>query len=150
MSTLIKRNPNFPTMNSFFNDFFGNDFFDWNTPAFNPAGTTLPSVNLKETASGYEVELAVPGLNKEDFAIEVHNNTLTISSEKKEEHEEKDDKGNYTRREFNYSSFKRSFSLPKSAEEKGVQASYDNGILKVSIAKKEAEKEKVPTKIEVQ
>ncbi|MBP6459351.1 MAG: Hsp20/alpha crystallin family protein [Crocinitomicaceae bacterium] len=150
MSTLVKRNPTFPTVNSFFNDFFGNDFFDWNTPAFSPKGSTLPSVNLKETETGYEVELAAPGLNKEDFVIEVHNNVLSISSEKKVEKEEKDEQGNYTRREFNYSSFKRSFTLPKSAEEKNVQAVYDNGILKVSIAKKETEKEKIPTKIEVQ
>ena len=98
MSTLIKRNGGFPTVNSFFSDFFGNDFLDWNPTGFLQNGSTLPSVNLKETDKGFEVELAAPGLNKEDFNIEVHNNILTISSEKKEEKEEKDEKGNYTRR----------------------------------------------------
>ena len=136
-------------MNSFFSDFFGNDFLDWNPSGFLPNGSTLPSVNLKETDKGFEVELAAPGLNKEDFNIEVHNNVLTISSEKKEEKAEKDDKGNYTRREFNYASFKRSFTLPKSAEENKVQAKYDNGILHIEIAKKEAEQEKIAKKIEI-
>jgi HSP20 family protein len=149
MSTLIKRNRNFPTMNSFFSDFFGNDFLDWNPSGFLPNGSTLPSVNLKETEKGFEVELAAPGLKKDDFIIEVHNQILTISSEKKEEKEEKDEKGNYTRREFNYSSFKRSFTLPKSAEENKVQASYDNGVLHIEIAKKAAELEKSMKKIEV-
>ena len=149
MSTLIKRNGGFPTMNSFFSDFFGNDFLDWNPSGFLPNGSTFPSVNLKETDKGFEVELAAPGLNKEDFNIEVHNNVLTISSEKKEEKAEKDEKGNYTRREFNYTSFKRSFTLPKSAEENKVQAKYDNGILHIEIAKKEAEQEKTAKKIEI-
>ena len=149
MSTLIKRNASFPTMNSFFSDFFGNDFLDWTPSGFLPNGSTLPSVNLKETEKGFEVELAAPGLQKDDFIIEVHNQILTISSEKKEEKEEKDEKGNYTRREFNYSSFKRFFTLPKSAEENNVQASYENGVLHIEIAKKVAEQERSAKKIEV-
>jgi len=143
MSKLIKRSGSFPTMNSFFSDFFGNDFLDWTPSGFLPNGSTLPSVNLKETEEGYEVELAAPGLQKDDFIIEVHNQILTISSEKKEE------KGNYTRKEFNYSSFKRAFTLPKSAEENNVQASYENGILHIHVAKKAVEKEKLAKKIEV-
>ena len=109
----------------------------------------MPSVNLKETKKGFEVELAAPGLKKDDFIIEAHNQILTISSEKKEKKEEKDEKGNYTRKEFNYSSFKRSFTLPKSAEENTVQASYENGVLHIEIAKKAAEQEKSAKKIEV-
>ena len=137
MSTLIKRNASFPTMNSFFSDFFGNDFLDWNPSGFLPNGSTLPSVNLKETEKGFEVELAAPGLQKDDFIIEVHNQILTISSEKKEEKEEKDEKGNYTRREFNYSSFRRSFTLPESVNTENINATYENGVLRLTLPKKE-------------
>lgn len=148
MSTLVKRSNLFPS-SSLFSDFFGNDFMDWGSPMFTPSGSTLPSVNLKETDRTFEVELAAPGLQKEDFNLEVHNNVLTISSEKKEEKEEKDEAGIYTRKEFNYSSFKRAFTLPKTAEENKIDAFYENGVLKVIIAKKESEVEKSPKRVEI-
>ena len=148
MSTLVKRNNLFPTA-SLFSDFFGNDFLDWNSPSFLPSGSTLPSVNLKETATAFEIELAAPGLKKEDFEIEVHNNVLSVSSEKKEEKEEKDNDGNYTRKEFNYSSFRRAFTLPNNAEENKIHASYENGVLKVVVEKKDSEVEKSPKKVEI-
>lgn len=101
--------------------------------------TTLPSVNIKETENGFDVEVAAPGFEKEDFNIEVNKDILTISSEKKVE-SETTEKDNYTRREYNYQSFKRSFTLPESADTEKIAANYKNGILAISIPKKEEEK----------
>ncbi len=139
MSSLEKRKSLFPSSSSFFDDFFSRDFFDWNDKNFSATGTTLPSVNVKETDSNFNIELAAPGMSKSDFKIELKNNVLSISSEKKEENEEKDDEGNYTRKEFSYQSFSRSFRVPENAKQEDVSAKYDNGILTVSLAKKEIE-----------
>lgn len=81
--------------------------------------------------------MAAPGLKKEDFRIEVKNNVLTVSSEKKEEKEQKDDEGNYLRKEFSYQSFSRSFSLPQNADEDAIDASYGDGILHIRINKQQ-------------
>lgn len=135
----MKKPENFPYFGSFFDDFFSKDLFDWNTKNYTQMGATLPSVNVKETEKDFQVELAAPGMKKEDFKIELNNHILSISSEKKEEHEEKKE-GKYTRREFNYSSFTRSFSLPESAQGEGIQASYKDGVLFVQIPKKEVAK----------
>lgn len=139
MSSLIKRTENFPFMGSFFDDFFSKDLFDWNAKNFSTDGTTLPSVNVKETEKEFFVELAAPGMKKDDFKIELDNHILSISSEKKEEHEEKKE-GKFTRREFNYRSFVRSFSLPDSAVSENIDASYNDGVLKIHIPKKETVK----------
>ena len=116
MSQLIKKAPLFPSFPTFFDDFFTKDFFDWNDKNFAKVGTTLPSVNLKETDKDFRIDLAVPGMKKDDFKVEMQNGILTISSEKKEEKEEKDKEGNYLRREFSYESFCRSFSMPENAK----------------------------------
>lgn len=134
MSNLVKRNPFFPSV--FMDDFFNKDFFDWSEKNFSAMGNTLPSVNLKETPTGFDIEMAAPGLQKDDFKIELHNNVLSISSERKDEKTEKDKEGNYTRREFNYQSFRRSFTVPDSVAEDKVDASYKDGILHISLAKK--------------
>jgi HSP20 family protein len=102
----------------------------------------LPSVNLKESDNKIEIEMAVPGMKKEDFKVEIDNNMLIISSEKEEEKEETRKKDNYVRKEFNYQSFYRSFNLPESIDENKVEASYKDGILHVSIEKKEDSKKK--------
>lgn len=133
MSTLVKKSPFFP---AFFDDFFSKDFFDWNDKTFTGLGNTLPSVNLKETDTDYMVEMAVPGMAKEDFKIELHNSILSIRAEKKKEKEEKDEKGNYLRREFRYESFSRAFTLPENIADDKVDASYKDGILRISILKK--------------
>ena len=86
--------------------------------------------------------MAVPGMKKEDFKVEIDNNMLTISSEKEEQKEETRKKDNYIRKEFNYQSFFRSFSLPEYIDEDKVEASYKDGILHVTIAKKEGVKKK--------
>lgn len=103
-------------------------------------GSNLPSVNLKETDNKLEVELAAPGMKKEDFKVEIDNNMLMISSEKQEEKKEERKKDNYLRKEFSYQSFYRSFYLPEYIDENKVEASYKDGILHVAIAKKEGVK----------
>jgi HSP20 family protein len=138
MSSIIKKTENFPYFGNLFDDFFSKDVFDWNAKNFSQMGSTLPSVNVKETEKGFQVDLAAPGMKKEEFKIELNNHILSISSEKKEEKEEKKEK--YTRREFNYQSFTRSFSLPDTAAGEGIQATYEDGVLHVQIPKKEIAK----------
>lgn len=141
MSTLLKVNNGFPVLNSsFFDDFFTRDLFDWNDKNFSAMGNTLPSVNVKETDKNYEIELAVPGMRKDDFNVELNNNVLQISSEKEERKEEKDKKGNFVRKEFNYQSFSRAFTLPDSIDDGKIDAEYRDGILHILIAKKEPAK----------
>lgn len=97
----------------------------------------VPAVNIKETDLNFELELAVPGKKKEDFNIEIDHNVLTISSEEKNEIEEKDQDGRYTRKEFNYSSFRRAFTLPESVNSENINANYQDGVLKIALPKKE-------------
>ena len=143
MGTLVKRNSSFPTVNTLFDDFFSKDVFDWSDKNFTAIGSNLPSVNLKETDNKLEVDLAAPGMKKEDFKVEIDNNMLMISSERKEEKEETRKKDNYVRKEFNYQSFCRTFTLPEYIDESKVEASYKDGILHIDIAKKENGKKKV-------
>lgn len=95
----------------------------------------IPAVNITEHKDAYEVSLAVPGMKKDDFKIDVAGNMLTISSEKEETKEEEDKK--FTRKEYNYSSFSRSFTLPEEINREKINAKYDNGILKISLPRKE-------------
>lgn len=143
MESLIKRNGFFPSANTLlFDDFFTKDIFDWSDKNFAALGSNLPSVNLKETDDKLIVDLAAPGMKKEDFKIDVDNNMLVISSEKKEEKKETRKKDNYVRREFNYQSFCRSFNLPDYIDQAKIEASYKDGILHVDIAKKDGGKKK--------
>lgn len=96
---------------------------------------TVPAVNIKENEKDFELELFVPGRVKDDFKIEIDDSVLTISAEIKEENEEV--KENFTRREFSISSFKRSFTLPDTVATDNIEASYEGGILKFNIPKKE-------------
>jgi len=135
-------------MPGLFDRFFDNEMFDWSNRHFSDTNTTLPAVNIKEDAEGFEVEMSAPGLSKKDFNIELNNNTLTISSEKKTENETKDDQY-FTRREFSYQSFSRSFTLPNIVESEKISAKYDSGILKIQIPKKEEAKPKPAKQIEI-
>jgi HSP20 family protein len=127
---------------SIFHDFFDRDLFDLTNTSF--MNSTLPAVNIHESKDEYLVEVAAPGMNKEDFKIELENNFLVVSSEKEEKKEEEGKE--YTRKEFSYQSFKRSFSLPKTIEESKIQATYKDGVLKISLPKKEETKE-MPKKL---
>ncbi|MDP3915361.1 MAG: Hsp20/alpha crystallin family protein [Bacteroidota bacterium] len=142
---LMKFQDQFPSM---FNRFFENDLFDWTTRNFSNTNTTLPSVNIREDENGFEVDMAAPGFEKKDFKIELINNLLTISSEKKVETETKEGQ-QFTRQEFSYQSFSRSFTLPNTVEGEKIQAKYENGILKVAIPKKEEAKPKPVKQIEI-
>jgi len=141
--TLTKRNGNLVnTLPGLFDDFFTKDLFDWNNANFSSAGTTIPAVNVKETENSFEVEMAVPGMKKEDFKVELNNNVLTISSEHKNESEEKDGE-RFTRKEFSYQSFQRSFQLSREAvDADNIQAKYEHGILRLMIPKREEVKQK--------
>ena len=147
METLVKRDGLFPSLtnrpiSAFFDDFITKDLFDWTDKNFTALGSNLPSVNLKETETKLEVELAAPGMKREDFKVEIENNMLMISSVKEEEKEETRKKDKYVRREFNYQSFYRSFYLPENIDENKVEANYKEGILHVIIAKKDGGKKK--------
>ena len=104
-------------------------------------------MNVIEGNTDYRIEVAAPGLEKEDFKIEFHNNLLTITSEKEDQKEEATYK--FVRREFSYSSFKRSFTLPNSIEAERINAVHKNGILTVVIPKKEEAKLKEPRNITI-
>lgn len=147
--SIVKRNEDYPLWPKFFNDFFDRDWMDFSTRNFSNTNTTLPSINIKEDKKGFEVEMAAPGLEKNDFKINVDNNMLTISSERKEENVTKEEE-KYTRREFSYQSFCRSFTLPENAESDKISAKYEKGILKVFIPKREEPKAKITKQIEIQ
>lgn len=150
MSSLIRRNRNFfPALSRLWDedDLFNRGMMNWES---NFSDTTLPAVNIKETENSYEVEMAAPGMKKGDFKIELDNNVLTISSEKSDEYQDGNEKEKYSRREFSYQSFQRSFSLPKEVvDEDKIEAHYKDGVLQLSIPKKEKAKQKQPRKIEI-
>jgi HSP20 family protein len=153
MEALVKRNGSvpltstgfLPTTNTFFEDFLSRDLMEMTGQNFATLGTNLPSVNLRETDKKIEIELAAPGLKKEDFKIELDNKMLTISSEKEETRKSE----NYYRKEFSYQSFSRSFNLPDYSDENHINANYKDGILHVDIAKKEGGKKKTAKNIAI-
>lgn len=143
--SLIKRSE-WPLLGSgpWLSDLFDNEKFfdsDW------LKNQSFPAVNVKENEKNFEIEVAAPGRSKKDFNISAENGVLTISSETKEEKEQKE-KG-YTRKEFNYSAFSRSFTLPENANEEDIKASYAEGILKLELAKKQLNQPKHKKLIEV-
>jgi HSP20 family protein len=147
--SLTRRNDLFPRMTSLFDDFFTNEDRNWGVNNYSSTNTTLPAVNIKETGDNFEVEMAAPGMNKNDFRIELDGNQLTISSEKQTRDEEKDG-DRYTRREFSYQSFQRVFQLPKDVVDADkIGARYENGVLHLVIPKKEEAKQRPPRMIQV-
>jgi HSP20 family protein len=147
---LIKRNgnqiPGFQRL--FFDDIFGRELFNWDNNNFSTTSTTLPSVNIREPADNYEVEVAAPGMDKNDFKVTLEGNLLTISSVK--EQQQVSEEESFKRKEFSYQSFQRSFELPKNVvDEDGISARYKNGILELSIPKREEAKQKPPRLIEI-
>jgi HSP20 family protein len=146
--SLVKRENYWPTLPGFFNDFLNRDWYDWSNQNFSLTNTTIPSVNIKETENEFEVDMAAPGMAKDDFRIELNNSVLTISSEKQSDSKTNDGK-NITRREFSYQSFSRSFTLPAIVETDKISAKYENGILRLNIPKKEEAKPKPVKQITV-
>ncbi len=132
-------------------DFFDltRDWLDWNNSNFSTTSSSIPAVNIRETSESFEVEMAAPGMSKKDFRIELDNNLLTISSVKKQENEQKEG-DRYTKKEFSYQSFQRSFSLPKEVvDDEKIQARYEDGVLRLSIPKKEEAKPRPPKQISI-
>ncbi len=139
---------NSSTMPSLVDRFLDGEMFDWSNRNFSNTNTTLPSVNIKDNAEAFKVEVAAPGFEKGDFKIELNRNLLTISSEKKTENETKEGEV-FTKREFSYQSFTRSFTLPEIANGEAIKANYENGILTVEIPKREEAKPKPARMIEI-
>tara|TARA_R110000868_G_scaffold410962_1_gene701096 strand:+ start:1769 stop:2245 length:477 start_codon:yes stop_codon:yes gene_type:complete len=137
---------NFPTWSRWIDDVLTNDLPSVFRSNFN-TGITLPKVNIKETAEAFMVDMAVPGLKKSDFHIDLDNQLLSISTEMKEENESNEN--NYTRREFGYASFKRSFTLPESVDDAKIDARYNDGILSIHLPKKEEAKQKPARTIKI-
>ena len=144
---LIKRTP---VLNSTFNpvldSFFNDDFFNW--PKTNSRFNNLPPVNISEDKSDFKVDIAAPGFDKKDFKIELDNGNLTIIAERKESKESKD--ANFSRREFIQSSFTRTFHLPENKISEGdIKANYQNGVLSLTLPKREEAKAQPSKMIEI-
>ena len=135
--TLVKfNNGQRNTVSPWFNDVFDTLF---NDSVLNDRFVTkTPAVNIAETENQFHIELAVPGLKKEDFKISLDKNVLSVSAEKKAENVEEGKK--YSKREYSYNSFVRSFTLPEVADQAKIDAEYTDGVLKLSVAKKEEAK----------
>jgi len=143
MLPLVRNRRNTPSL---FDEFFGSNF--WNDLYDRSGFKATTGVNVYEGKDNYEIEVAAPGLEKKDFCIDVKENVLTVSSEKKEQREEKE--GNkVVLSEFNYSSFSRSFQLPEGIDVNKISACHKNGVLKISLPKREEYKEQAPRMIEI-
>jgi HSP20 family protein len=131
---------------SIFDELFQTDWFGG--IANQVASTTnIPATNIKETADNFILEVAAPGKTKEDFILALDHDVLTISTEDKKE--EVETKENYTRKEFSFESFKRSFKLPQTVNREEINATYTNGILSVALPKREEDKVKPKRTIEI-
>ena len=132
--TLIKkwRNDNPSVLSNLIEDFFNESVPAWTGLA------TKPRVNVRETENNFSIEMAVPGFSKENFDIDIADDLLTVSAKKQFEREDEDQ--GYTRREFNYSEFTRTFTLPESVNPDSISCKYNNGMLNIVIPKKEESK----------
>ncbi|MCJ7932325.1 MAG: Hsp20/alpha crystallin family protein [Chryseobacterium sp.] len=145
---LIRRNWNNSSLPNLFDDFFNRELFNWGNNNYSSTSTTVPSVNIKENGEAYEVQVAAPGMEKNDFEVKLDGNLLTISSKKQDSSETTEE--NFTRREFSYQSFQRSFELPRDVvDQDNINAKYENGLLMLTIPKKEAVKQRPPRLIEI-
>ncbi|WP_237587125.1 Hsp20/alpha crystallin family protein [Pontibacter russatus] len=155
MANLMKRNggvsaPTRSVFSDFFTDIdrmFDNDFFLMPMNLKRQMEGKVPSVNIRDKEKEYLIEVAAPGMKKEDFNIDMEEGMLTISSQKEEDKTE--ERENYKRREYNYSSFSRSFNLPENVKSEEIKAHYEDGILSLTIPKKQ-EQEKPKQKIKIQ
>ncbi len=127
-----------PKIKHFFENFWNADQFFPDDFFLQMRNRWLPAVNIKDNKGDFEIDVAAPGFNKKDFDIRVENGMIFISAKMKESKEEKET--NYTRKEFSYSSFERSFTLPENIDEKSVSAKYSDGVLKLTLKKLKAKK----------
>jgi len=136
---------NRPYVPAYWDDFFNDSFF--NKLNSTSSNGSRPAVNVSEDDKGYTIEVAAPGIARDDFNLELENDVLTISTEQKEGKEKQEQ--NFLRREFNYQTFKRSFQLPETIDQEQIKANHEAGILILSLPKKEEEVQKAPRQIEV-
>ncbi|WP_377488953.1 Hsp20/alpha crystallin family protein [Pontibacter toksunensis] len=150
MGTLAKNNRSLlPTIPSLFDDSIMRDWFNWPMNSNSERGS-VPAVNVRESSDAFELEVAVPGMTTQDFKVELDDNTLVISAQREDKHEEQNEKENYTRREFNYQSFVRTFSLPeKLVEGDKISANYHDGILHITVPKTEEAKVRPAKQIQI-
>ncbi|MFN0083459.1 MAG: Hsp20/alpha crystallin family protein [Ferruginibacter sp.] len=148
--TTLRRNGNFVNQfPTFFDDFLNRDIFNWGSQNFSTTNSTIPAVNIKESNDEYVVEVAAPGMTKQDFTVQLVGNNLTISSQKENE-VVNDENVKYRSREFSYQSFSRTFTLQNDVvDTENIQAKYENGLLHLLIPKKEHAKQKQPRLIEI-
>lgn len=151
MATATEKSNNHPVQskrvwNSPIERFFRNNFQDfWN--GYGPE--TVPSLNIREETNNYAVDMAAPGLRKEDIVIDIDNHVLTISYEQESEHNDKDENDGYSHREYNYSQFSRSVTLPEDADGNNIKAQYTDGVLTVNIPKRAKENKEKKAKIKI-
>lgn len=137
------------TFPSLFNKFFEGEWSDWLNSNYSSTNTSLPAVNIQEDKDNFLIDVAAPGMQKDDFKIKYDNGFLTISSERKEEKKESKE-GKYTRREFNYQSFQRTFNVPEDmVDSTKINAKYDEGILHISLPKLDTAKVKPVREIKI-
>jgi HSP20 family protein len=142
-------NRDYSSFPSFLDKFFEGNLMDWNNWNYADTNSTLPAVNVSENQDEYKIDVAAPGMTKGDFKLNYDNGRLTISSEKKDEKEEKGGE-TVTRREFSYQSFQRSFTVPETVvNAEKISAKYDNGILHVTLPKREEVKPKPIKEIKI-
>ena len=136
-------------MPALFNDFFTRDLWNWRLNNNSTTDTTIPAINIREDNDNFYVQVAAPGMKKDDFKVELNGTTLTISSERENRHEEKEGE-RYSGREFSYQSFHRQFQLATHVvDAEHIQAKYENGLLYLTIPKKEEAKQRPPRTIEI-
>jgi HSP20 family protein len=135
------------TRRSFRPFYLSNLFDDTFFPVVHSSQNSVPAVNIREDEKNYNLELAVPGMDKKDLKIDINEDVLTISSEVKQENEE--EKNGYKRKEFSYSSFARTFYIPENVNREKIEAGYKDGILTVSLPKQEEDKSKISRQINI-
>ena len=138
--TLVRKNKHSnPEVNSLLNDFFNEGFLNWPVSNGQKAWNHKPAVNISENEDQWTVDLAVPGMKKDNFKISLEEDTLTVKAEA--EHSTSENKEHFMVKEFNYSSFERSFKLPENKiEQDSIKANYENGVLSISLPKKDEAK----------
>jgi HSP20 family protein len=148
--TLAKFSDNlFPTFPSFFNRFLEGDLMDWNSTNYAGNNMTMPAVNIRENTDEFLIDVAAPGMSKEHFSVNYDNGRLTISSEMKEEKSEKNDE-KYNRKEFSYLSFQRTFTIAENlVDGEKIKAQYKDGILHITLPKKDEVKPRPAREIKI-
>ena len=149
MGTLVKNNRNlFPAIPALLDEVMTRDWLNW--PFNNMERGTVPAVNVRETNDAYELEVAAPGMSKQDFNVKLDNNLLVISAEKEDQHESPGGHDRFTHKEFSYHSFMRTFSLPERlVQGDKIAARYHDGILSITVPKTEEAKVKPPKQIQI-